>query len=72
MATFKQVNSTIERTKNSLRKKPICENFGQKELRKIQGKYNYSELIYGTEEERNIARIIDNFDEWCMNYTGNN
>lgn len=60
----------IERTKNKLRKQPICENFGDKEVRSLQDKYHYNDLIYGSTLERMDADLIDNFIYWCQEYTG--
>jgi hypothetical protein len=46
------------------------ENFGQKEVRDLEDKYNYLGLCWGTPEERRLAQLIRDFDDWCMNYTG--
>ncbi|GAG14066.1 unnamed protein product [marine sediment metagenome] len=47
----------------------IYEDFGQKELRAIRSKFHYTELIYGTVQERKAAALIDTFNNWCMNFT---
>lgn len=50
------------------RKGGIWENFGQDEVRAIEDKFvdisNYSS------EMNTVRKIIDNFNEWCMTYTG--
>jgi len=60
----------IERLKDKLRKQPICENFGDKEIGKLQDKYHYNDLVYGSPLERMDANLIDNFVYWCQEYTG--
>jgi len=65
----------IEHIKNSLIKKAktkgLYENFGDKEIRALRDKFDYFDLQYGTEQERREAKMIDDFAEWCMDYTGN-
>ena len=59
-----------ERTKliKVAKSKGLYENFGQKEVRKLEDKYiNLSD--YSTEMNNN-RRLIQSFDEWCMNYCG--
>ncbi len=72
--TYKSVMSSIEKVKKSLilkaKSKGIYENFGQKEVRMLKDKFNYTSLVYGSPDERKIANLIDNFDEWCMDYNG--
>ena len=64
------IKTDIARYKKSLAKKQSCENLGQKEVRTLKDKYDYNSLVYGTQQEREQAQLISNFDEWCMNYTG--
>jgi hypothetical protein len=45
------------------------ENFGDKEYRALCDKFKYNP--YGTSDERTIAKLLDNFAEWAMNYDGN-
>ena len=47
----------IEKYKKALSKKKVYENFGQKEVRKLEDKYGYT-------------KEIKEFDHWCMNYCG--
>lgn len=68
--TWKQVYNQIEDTKKKLRKKPITENFGQKEVNRLRDKFSYNERVYGSQKERDIMSLIDLFDSWCQNYTG--
>ena len=67
------VNRIITTTKKKLMKKwkqkGGYENFGQKELDILKKKLKYNP--YGSQEERQIARALDGFDNWSMNYTGN-
>ena len=45
------------------------ENFGQKELSQMKDKFDYNP--YGSPDERQIAKMLDGFDNWAMNYDGN-
>jgi hypothetical protein len=48
--------------------KGLYENFGQKEVRKLEDKFiDCSD--YSKEMNKN-RRLIQMFDEWCMNYCG--
>jgi hypothetical protein len=69
---WKQVYNQIEIAKNKLRKKAICENFGQLEVKRLKEKFNYTARIYDTQKERDIMQLIDLFDNWCINYAGEN
>lgn len=66
------VISTIKKVKNSLinkwNQKGGYENFGDKEYRALCAKFKYDP--YGTPDQRNIAKMLDSFAEWAMNYDG--
>lgn len=66
--TVTEVRRKIEQAKRKLRTKPFVENFGQKEVRKIQDfagdLMDYDYLI-----RLEISGMIDGFSDWCMNYT---
>ena len=68
------LNSDITRMKqqlvNKYKKKGLYENFGQREVHKLRDKYNYNCMIYGTPEQKDQAKLITDFDDWCMNYNG--
>jgi hypothetical protein len=70
--TIMNVNHTVSTTKKKLMKKwkqkGGYENFGQKELDILKKKLNYNP--YGSDEERKIAKILDNFNNWAMTYDG--
>jgi hypothetical protein len=71
MDKIKTVKKAITTAKNSLIKKAkngLYENFGQKEVRKLYDTYK-SIGDYSTEGNE-ITRLINEFDEWCMNYEG--
>ena len=63
-ALTKEQNKLIETAKN----KGLYENFGQKEVRKLEDKFIDSS-DYSEEMNKN-RRLIRMFDEWCMNYCG--
>ena len=64
----------ISRTKKRLMKKwkrlSPYENFGQKEVSELQDRYYYLDLRYGSPEQKQQAKLIDAFNDWCMNYCG--
>ena len=67
--TFNDMDKDIARTKARLMTKKVCENFGEKEYRRLRDKY--AKLAddgcggYGKYCEK-----LTSFNEWCMNYTG--
>lgn len=71
MTKLAKLQIAIERTRQSLLKKVkrtgLYENFGQKEVRQLEDKYiNSSDYS----SEMNLIRItLQNFDNWCANYT---
>ena len=61
------ISKSRKQLENKAKKNGIYENFGQKEVRKLEDKYinssDYSEIM-------NTNRtMLQNFDTWCMNYT---
>ena len=71
-ASVSQVRSIVKRVKKQLMKKWAkkggYENFGQKELRKLKDKLHYNP--YGSPQERQISKMLDAFNNWAMNYSG--
>lgn len=64
----REISTIKDRLKNKWKTKGGYENFGDTEYRKLKDKYSYNP--YGNSEEREIAAIIDRFDDWAMNFTG--
>lgn len=66
------INKALTREQNRLIKiakdKGLYENFGQKEVMKLEDKFIDSS-DYSEEMNKN-RRLIQMFDEWCMNYCG--
>lgn len=62
-----KVNADIAKAKARLRRKPIVENFGQAEVRRLMAKYR--QYAYADPEERRAFALILSFGDWCMNYT---
>ena len=62
------MTSDINRYKRQLidryNKSGIYENFGQKEVMELRDKYGRDYTF------RRTTQPIDNFDNWCMNFTG--
>ena len=71
-ASVSQARSIVKRVKKQLMKKWAkkggYENFGQKELRKMKDKLDYNP--YGSPQERQISKMLDAFNDWAMNYSG--
>jgi len=64
--TVEQIRKKAKELKNVLKKKKICENFGDKEIKMLKdyiGIYGYD---WVTRQE--IYKILDDFVEWCSNY----
>jgi len=66
----KEVGKTQTALKKKWAKKGGYENFGQDEIRKMQDRYGYSSMVYGTPEQRKAAALIDALDQWAMSYVG--
>ena len=68
----KKVDTAISRAKKILidraKTDGLYECFGQKEVRAIRDKF--VDLCDYSKEMNTIRSKIDNFDEWCMTYTG--
>jgi hypothetical protein len=62
----------IQKTKDKLvqkaKKKGLWENFGQDDVHRIRDKYDYHSLVYGDVSERKLAKRIENFNDWCVNF----
>ena len=60
----------IEKTKKALikgaKKHGIYEDFGQDMVEIYKVLYGYNP--YGTKEERDLAKALDDFDQWCQNF----
>ena len=67
-----QVRSTIAKVKKQLiqkwKQKGGYENFGEKEGRMLSDKFNANP--YGSSDERHIHSMIQDFENWAMNYDG--
>jgi hypothetical protein len=70
-AEYKKLLKAIEREKKTLieraNKNGLWENFGQKELHKLDDKFNYPKYYIHT--ERDMAIALMNFEQWAINYT---
>lgn len=64
MTLREDIQKAKEELKEKARREGMWENFGQKKVRELKGKYDYA--AYGFTE---MNRLIDRFEEWCMNYT---
>lgn len=68
MSLVSDINRQKIRLVDKARRQGLYENFGQKEVQNLKDKYDYNTLVYGTEKERRQAQLINNFDNWCMNF----
>jgi hypothetical protein len=70
MNNIRQAHGIIGKAKKKLidkaAKEGLTENFGQAEVRKLLDQCD----PYGTPEQRTIHAMVQQFDEWAMNYTG--
>jgi cell division protein FtsB len=62
------VQKKIEKLKKQLQGRPAKENFGEKEVRDLSDSIHMEE--YTREEHKKVQKMIDEFDDWCINYTG--
>ena len=64
------INKALTKEQNKLIKiaksKGLYENFGQKEVRKLEDKF--IDTSDYTDEMNKKRRLIELFNEWCMNY----
>ena len=68
---LKALQKDIKRIKAKLQMQEACENFGQKEYRDLEAKYNpYFNYDISTDERNAMFRELESFNDWCMNYCG--
>lgn len=69
---YKKLSNAISASKRWLIQKAdkigVWENFGQDIIREL--KYKYIDISSYTDEENNKRKLLDAFDNWCMNYDG--
>ena len=69
-----EINKIKKRLIKKVKEKGIYENFGQNEIRDLKDKYNYSDLCINdlclNKEQIKTRILINNFDDWCLNYNG--
>lgn len=65
------IDKAIKTTQNKLikiaKRKGIYEDFGQKEISKLENKYIDSSNY--TNDMNKNRELIENFSDWCENYT---
>ena len=65
-----KVGKEIERLKKKLitkaKTRGLYENFGDREIRQLEDKYHYNDLVYGDTDEKAVALLIRGFSTWCM------
>ena len=66
MKTLTKIKRDIERIKKRLSASERCENFGQKDVDKLNDKY--IDISSYTDEMNTYRKIIQDFDEWCMEF----
>lgn len=67
-ATLKQLNRDIRKAKARLQGRPLCENWGSTESRKLWEKY--SDYTH-TFADKSITDALNEFDNWCTRWHGN-
>jgi hypothetical protein len=68
MTLEKAIQKEKQKLINKAKKKGLYENFGQKEVSKLEDTFNYRQLVYGTPEERDQADLIRLFSNWCSHF----
>jgi hypothetical protein len=68
MKTPNQIRLKLRRLKSQLERKPVVENFGQKEVALLE-KFIGDVYEFSYDERIENLNIIRDFDDWCMNYT---
>jgi len=66
----KKVRIAIDSVIKKLKKSKPVENFGDKWINRLKKDFGYNP--YGDNDDRQIAKMIDDFENWCMNYEGTN
>jgi hypothetical protein len=66
---LKEIENTKRKLKEKAQDKGVYENFGQKEVRALKDKY--IDLSDYSSNMNQIRRLLDGFDDWCSNFTGN-
>lgn len=70
--SIKQLSNAISKTKKALitkaSKNGLYENFGQKEVGKLEEKY--IDICLYSQDENAKRHMINNFNNWCMDYQG--
>lgn len=69
MKTLQQIKRKADSLRASLQHKPICENFGEREVRNLDA-YIGDVYAYPWRDRPAIIRVRDEFSDWCMNFTG--
>jgi hypothetical protein len=66
-----EIEITRKRLISKVKRFGLPENFGLKEIRKLEDKYGFILLCYSVNPiERQMSELIHNFYCWCNNYTG--
>ena len=69
-----KLKNDVEKMKNKLRadfkRKGARENFGDKEIRQLEAKYDKCSIAGGTPEGKEMLDVFSAFSEWCLLYNG--
>lgn len=64
MTLREDIRKAKKELKREAKEEGLRENFGQRKVRELKGKYDYAAYGFST-----MNRLIDRFSDWCMNYT---
>lgn len=64
----KEINKVKSNLVNRYKKIGIWENFGEKEIDNLKSKLNVNP--YGSRDERNVALMIQELEQWAFNFVG--
>lgn len=65
---IKEINKTKQNLIEKASKKGLYENFGRKEVHKLEDKYIDSSIY--TDEMNKKRQLVNCFSDWCSNYSG--
>lgn len=68
--TLKAIQKDIDRAAMRLAQQSVTENFGQSEVHMLQDKYKEFLSDYWAPDAAAGRRLINNFNIWCMSFTG--
>jgi hypothetical protein len=67
--SIREIQKKADQLKKKLNGKPVRENFGQRESRRLED-FTGSPFEYDYLDRQKVIDILDTFSNWVENYTG--